>query len=206
VPVEEEVTVAEEPVGGGATAVLDTVKNLTYIDVRILERGGGGRGGGGGGPRLEQEMVQERARYCQDGTGECCTDGSACLAVRERTGEIAQLQARIECRDEVCRQFQAQLRELVQVLEQLQLRTCTAEGECMCTCEAGDDCLLLRDRIRDLDGLRDQSCELCTGNDCPCDVELLDALGAALVDLSQSLASPQPSFFMFLPTLMDSEQ
>lgn len=30
---------------GGGTAVLDHVNNLTYIDVRILERGGGGGGG-----------------------------------------------------------------------------------------------------------------------------------------------------------------
>ena len=54
VPLEEEVLVAaaeegEEP-GGGATAVLRTDLNLTYMDVRILERGGGGGGGGGGKP------------------------------------------------------------------------------------------------------------------------------------------------------------
>jgi len=60
VPLEEEqLTIAaeegEEP-GGGATGVLVPVEfdgsgtliggNLTYIDVRILERGGGGGGGG----------------------------------------------------------------------------------------------------------------------------------------------------------------
>ncbi|HSO89124.1 MAG TPA: hypothetical protein VLQ91_21405 [Draconibacterium sp.] len=33
---------------GGGTAVLDHAHNLTYIDVRILERGGGGGGGTGG--------------------------------------------------------------------------------------------------------------------------------------------------------------
>lgn len=32
--------------GGGGTPVLDCAKNLTYIDVRILSRGGGGGGGG----------------------------------------------------------------------------------------------------------------------------------------------------------------
>jgi len=41
---EEEVTIEAEPVEGGATAILDTDLNLTYIDVRILERGGGGGG------------------------------------------------------------------------------------------------------------------------------------------------------------------
>jgi len=47
----EEVTEAiaaeegEEP-GGGAVGVLDFDNNLTYMDVRILERGGGGGGGG----------------------------------------------------------------------------------------------------------------------------------------------------------------
>lgn len=44
-PTEEELLAAaeegEEP-GGGATAVLDFTDNLTYIDVRILQRGGGG--------------------------------------------------------------------------------------------------------------------------------------------------------------------
>lgn len=43
---EEEVSIEAEPVGGGATAILRTDLNLTYIDVRILERGGGGGGGG----------------------------------------------------------------------------------------------------------------------------------------------------------------
>ena len=57
VPIEEEgeVAIEAEPVGGGATAVLVPAVydvdgnlisgNLTYIDVRILERGGGGGGG-----------------------------------------------------------------------------------------------------------------------------------------------------------------
>ena len=50
VPLEEEgeaQAYAEESTGGGATAVLDFENNLTYIDVRILERGGGGGGNGG---------------------------------------------------------------------------------------------------------------------------------------------------------------
>ncbi len=38
-----------ESPGGGAVGVLRTDLNLTYIDVRILERGGGGGGGGKGG-------------------------------------------------------------------------------------------------------------------------------------------------------------
>jgi hypothetical protein len=55
-PSEEEIAAAAaaegddgESPGGGAVGVLDTVNNLTYIDVRILERGGGGGGGGSGG-------------------------------------------------------------------------------------------------------------------------------------------------------------
>ena len=52
VPTEEEIALAaEEEEGGsdtgGATAVLREDLNLTYIDVRILERGGGGGNGGG---------------------------------------------------------------------------------------------------------------------------------------------------------------
>jgi len=48
VPLETELlAAAEESEGdtdsGGGVAVLDTANNLTYIDVRILERGGGGR-------------------------------------------------------------------------------------------------------------------------------------------------------------------
>ena len=56
VPLEEEVLAAaaaesEESDDGGATGVLRTDLNLTYMDVRILDRsGGGGGGGGGGGP------------------------------------------------------------------------------------------------------------------------------------------------------------
>ncbi len=47
VPIEEETEaiaaeIGEEP-GGGATGVLRTDLNLTYMDVRILERGGGGK-------------------------------------------------------------------------------------------------------------------------------------------------------------------
>ncbi|MCB0055274.1 MAG: hypothetical protein KDE24_37615, partial [Caldilinea sp.] len=44
VPVEtEDVAAAAEPTDeGGGTAVLDFADNLTYMDVRILERGGGG--------------------------------------------------------------------------------------------------------------------------------------------------------------------
>lgn len=38
----EEVLLAAEDSGGGAVAVLDFADNLTYIDVRILQRGGGG--------------------------------------------------------------------------------------------------------------------------------------------------------------------
>jgi hypothetical protein len=44
----------EEP-GGGAVAVLDTEHNLTYIDVRILDRGGG-KGGGGGKPSGSNDL------------------------------------------------------------------------------------------------------------------------------------------------------
>jgi len=43
-PVEEEAAVEaveEEPTGGGAVGVIDVINNLTYIDVRILERSGG---------------------------------------------------------------------------------------------------------------------------------------------------------------------
>jgi len=40
---------AEESEGGGAVGVLDFDNNLTYMDVRILERSGGGGGGGHGG-------------------------------------------------------------------------------------------------------------------------------------------------------------
>ena len=51
VPLEEVVTAStEEEPGGGAVGVLDFDNNLTYIDVRILERSGGGGGGGGGKP------------------------------------------------------------------------------------------------------------------------------------------------------------
>jgi len=49
-PVEEEVTVSateESEKGGGATAMIDYDNNLTYIDVRILQRTGGGKGQGG---------------------------------------------------------------------------------------------------------------------------------------------------------------
>jgi len=52
VPLEEEEVVVASEEGddggdtGGAAAVLDTTNNLTYIDVRILERSGGGNGGG----------------------------------------------------------------------------------------------------------------------------------------------------------------
>ena len=53
VPLEEELVAAAAEEGddggsdtGGAVGVLRTDLNLTYIDVRILERGGGGKGGG----------------------------------------------------------------------------------------------------------------------------------------------------------------
>ena len=53
-PLEEEIEAAvaaeaEEGDDGGAVGVLDFLNNLSYMDVRILERGGGG-GGGGGNP------------------------------------------------------------------------------------------------------------------------------------------------------------
>lgn len=54
-PLEEELVAAALAVasessdeGGGGTAVLDFENNLTYMDIRILERGGGGGGSGGG--------------------------------------------------------------------------------------------------------------------------------------------------------------
>jgi hypothetical protein len=40
-PAEEEALEAEEEPGGGAVGVIDVVNNLTYMDVRILERSGG---------------------------------------------------------------------------------------------------------------------------------------------------------------------
>ena len=207
VPVEtEEVAAAAEPTDeGGGTAVLDFADNLTYMDVRILERGGGGGGGGGGKRPREMFMEQERYSYCQEGEGECCEDGSVCLAVRERTGELAQLQARIECEGESCQQFQARLQELVQTLNHVRLRSCTSEGECTCTCENGEDCLQIQDQIREVDRLRDGTCDQCTDGDCPCDVELLDAVGAALYDLALSLANPAQSDFLFLPVLAKDE-
>lgn len=206
VPIEtEEVEASAEPVDeGGGTAVLDFDKNLTYMDVRILDRGGGGGGGGGKRPR-EMFMEQERYRYCQEGEGECCEDGSVCLAVRERTGELAQLQARIECEGEICQQFQARLQELVQTLNHVRLRSCTAEGECTCTCENGEDCLQIQEQLREVDRLRDQTCDQCTDGDCPCDAELLDAVGAALYDLALSLANPAQSDYLFLPAMAKDE-
>lgn len=53
VPLEEEVVTAALTVEtastdeGGGVAVIDSANNLTYIDVRILDRSGGGGGGGG---------------------------------------------------------------------------------------------------------------------------------------------------------------
>ncbi len=48
-PVEEVLFLATAAdTDGGATAVLRGDLNLTYIDIRVLERGGGGGGGGGG--------------------------------------------------------------------------------------------------------------------------------------------------------------
>jgi hypothetical protein len=41
-PIEEEIVVLESEPGGGAVGVIDFGNNLTYMDVRILERGGGG--------------------------------------------------------------------------------------------------------------------------------------------------------------------
>ena len=200
----EEVAASAEPVdAGGGTAVLDFDNNLTYMDVRILDRGGGG-GGGGKRPR-EMFMEQERYRYCQEGEGECCEDGSVCLAVRERTGELAQLRAQIECEGEVCQHFQARLQELVRVLNQVRLRSCTSEGECTCTCENGEDCLQIQEQLREVERLRDQTCDQCTDGDCPCDIEVLDAVGAALYDLALSLANPAQSDFLFLPALARDE-
>jgi hypothetical protein len=52
VPVEEEVTIEEEPSGEGGLTYLDPANNLTYIDIIIEEgkgQGGGGNGPGGGG-------------------------------------------------------------------------------------------------------------------------------------------------------------
>jgi len=46
VPLEEVVVTEESEPGGGGTAVLDFANNLTFMDIRILERGGGGGGGG----------------------------------------------------------------------------------------------------------------------------------------------------------------
>lgn len=50
-PLEEELLAAAaeegESPGGGAEGVLDFEHNLTYMDIRILERSGGGGGGGG---------------------------------------------------------------------------------------------------------------------------------------------------------------
>ena len=37
--------VESESTGGGAVPVIDYFNNLTYIDVRILDRSGGGGGG-----------------------------------------------------------------------------------------------------------------------------------------------------------------
>lgn len=205
-PLETEVVeTSAEPIGGGGTAVLDYANNLTFIDIHILERGGGGGGNGGGKRPREMYMEQERFRYCQEGAGECCEDGSVCLAVRERTGELAQLRAQIECEGDVCQHFQARLHELVQALNQVRLRSCTADGECTCTCEDGEECLLIQEQIRAVDRLRDQSCELCADGDCPCDVEILDAVGAALYDLALTLAGPEQSDFMFLPVLANEE-
>lgn len=47
-PIEEEESAIDDEGGteGGATAVIDTVNNLTYIDVRIVGNTGGGGGGG----------------------------------------------------------------------------------------------------------------------------------------------------------------
>ena len=202
----EEVAVSAEPTDdGGGSAVLDFENNLTYIDVRILERSGGGGGGGGGKRPREMYMEQERFRYCQEGEGECCEDGSVCLAVRERTGELAQLRAQIECEGEACQHFQTRLHELVQMLNRLQLRSCTADGECTCTCQKGEECLQIQDRLRELERLRLQLCELCTDGECQCDAEVLDAVGAAFYDLALSLAGPEQDSFMFLPALAKEE-
>ena len=68
VPLEEEVvTVLAEDEGGdtgGASAVIDYTNNLTYIDVRILQRtgGGGGNGGGNGGGKGDETWLDTRGK------------------------------------------------------------------------------------------------------------------------------------------------
>ena len=64
-PLEEEVTVSateESDEGGGASAVLDYTNNLTYIDVRILQRTGGGGSSGNGGGKGDETWVDTRGK------------------------------------------------------------------------------------------------------------------------------------------------
>ena len=57
IPIEEEATISAKEEGedtGGASAVIDYDNNLTYIDVRILERTGGGNSSGNGGGKGDE--------------------------------------------------------------------------------------------------------------------------------------------------------
>lgn len=148
VPLEEELELAalESEEGsdtGGATAVLVPAQfdesgtliggNLTYIDVRILERTGGGNGGGDGGngnggeggngnggaggkgkPTATAGSVEEMA-------AESCPPGADCDRIREQDRAMEQ---DCEC-----------THECAQECECCQNGTCDPNCECPCNCE-----------------------------------------------------------------------
>jgi len=128
-PVEEElVVVADSSTGGGGTPEIDFENNLTFIDVRILERGGGGGGKlkalveayppenarleqarEGPGPQY-REQDRERAYDCA--LLQIVTPVEA-LRLQTRDRDLDQIRLRDHtCQDEAfeCPEFQARIR------------------------------------------------------------------------------------------------
>lgn len=185
VPLEEEEVVEEtvgmalyaEPIGGGATAMLMPAVydadsgaliggNITYIDVRILPRGGGGGGngggnGGGGGkggksggisvvdggilylPLLTQPDPRGHAAAMDQGG---CPGGANCQVNSDQD------QTRDQIRDQIQDPDQDQTRDQTCLNDKC---TCTCAGD-KCTCDCQEKC----------------NCDcLCEGTQCNCNCQ-----------------------------------
>jgi hypothetical protein len=178
VPLEtEEVAVAAlegEDTGAGADGVLVpaifdesgalTGGNLTYMDVRILERGGGG-GGGGKNPRPTGGESATCDCNCACVGEQCtCTCEEACDCSCDCQGE----ECNCACEAPGCAQCRTQIR----AIEQLQMRLQTqCPGEtCPCTDLQGDICQQFRAQLTNLVNAMHQMQlrTVCDGEACHC--------------------------------------
>ena len=137
-----------------------------------------------------------------------------CAQLQTRTREMAQHREQLQtqcpgedcpCQDQqgtACQEFQHQVQNTVQEMNQLAFQTRCDEGGCDCDCANGGELLQFREQLQETILQEEQLQTRCQTGDCVVEDEVFfDSLSTALTGLERILKDIGIDFHAYLPLL-----